>query len=148
MSSRLSRPELFMSIAHLFGQRSSCPRADVGCIATLEGRIIASGYVGAPSGQPHCLEAGCLLDSEGHCIRTIHAETNLVTWAARKGTMLEGATVWTTHSPCFRCVLILSNAGIKDLHWHYIYDEDALELMFGLGVKGNRQPIPGVAVES
>jgi dCMP deaminase len=142
---RLSRPDLFMSVAAFFGQRSSCSRAEVGCIATLEGRIVASGYVGAPHGQPHCLEVGCDMEG-GHCVRTVHAEANLIAWAARVGTSLLGTTVWCTHSPCRNCALLLANAGVKDLHWHHIYDEDALDLMFDLGIKGNRQLIPGVPI--
>lgn len=136
---------LFMGIAEMFGRRSSCPRANVGCVATLEGRIVASGYVGAPHGQPHCLEVGCEMEND-HCVRTVHAEANLVAWSARVGTSLLGTTVWCTHSPCRTCAQLLANAGVKDLHWHHIYDQDALDLMFKLGIKGNRQRIPGVAI--
>lgn len=139
---RLSRSALFMQVAHLFGQRSSCPRADVGCIATIDGRIIASGYVGAPQGQPHCDEVGCLMENE-HCMRTIHAEANLVAWASRVGTSLQGSTVWCTHSPCRKCVQLMSNAGIERFHWHHIYDYRSLDYMFELGITGTRQLIPG-----
>lgn len=111
---RLPRHSLFMMTAELFGRRSSCPRANVGCVATLEGRIIASGYVGAPHGLPHCLEVGCELEN-GHCVRTVHAEANLIAWAARIGTSLLGSTVWCTHSPCRRCAQLLSNAGVEKL---------------------------------
>lgn len=111
---RLSRSDLFMQIAHLFGRRSSCPRADVGCIAVLEGRIIASGYVGAPHGQPHCTEVGCAMKDD-HCERTVHAEANLVAWSARVGTPLLGSTVWCTHSPCLNCTKLLANAGVEKI---------------------------------
>ena len=132
-----------MSVAYLFGRRSSCPRADVGCVATLEGRIVASGYVGAPSGQPHCFEVGCQMEN-GHCVRTIHAEANLVAWAARTGTSLAGARVWCTHSPCTRCAQLLANAGIKCLYWHHGYDQFALEYLRKLGVEDKKMLIPGV----
>lgn len=132
---RLSRPTLFMEIAKLFGRRSSCPRAAVGCIAVLEGRIVASGYVGAPHGQPHCLDVGCEMEN-GHCVRTIHAESNLVAWAARTGTSLLGTTVWCTHSPCRRCAQLLANVGVKHMIWNEQYDTKGTSTLRSLGVKG------------
>jgi dCMP deaminase len=108
---RISRVRLFLSIAHLFGQRSTCPRAQVGAIAVWRGRIIASGYVGAVSGQPHCAESGCDMQ-DGHCVRTVHAEANVVAWAARAGVSLNGATLYCTHGPCLNCAKLLINAGI------------------------------------
>lgn len=134
-----------MHIAYLFGQRSSCPRANVGAIAVRDGRIVASGYVGAPSGQPHCDEVGCELEM-GHCVRTIHAEANLVAWAARVGTSLEGTHVWATHSPCRKCAQLLANAGVAWLHYHYLYDEDVLNYIYEAKLfKYNRQLIPGIS---
>lgn len=122
-----------MEIAKLFGRRSSCPRAAVGCIAVLEGRIVASGYVGAPHGQPHCTEVGCLM-RDGHCVRTIHAESNLIAWAARTGTSLLGTTVWCTHSPCVKCAQLLSNVGIKAFVFNERYDFEGSKLLYNLGV--------------
>lgn len=52
--------------------------------------------------------------------------------------------MWCTHSPCRKCAQLLANAGIKDIHWHYVYNTEALNYLFSLGVKGNRQLIPGV----
>jgi dCMP deaminase len=110
-----------MEVARLFGLRSTCPRAKVGVIATQEGRIVASGYVGSPSGSPHCLDSGCLME-DGHCVRTTHAEANLVSWAARTGTTLEGSTLWCTHSPCFACAKLLVNVGIVALNYEELYE--------------------------
>lgn len=122
---RLSRPELFMSVAALYGQRSSCSRAQVGVTATREGRIVASGYVGAPHGQPHCLDVGCELGPDGGCIRSVHAEANMIAWAARTGTPLEGTDVWCTHSPCLACAKLLINAGIQSFRYDAVYREAA-----------------------
>lgn len=130
---RLSRPALFMAIAHLFGQRSSCPRAEVGAVAVKDGRIIATGYVGAPSGQAHCNEIGCKMEA-GHCVRTIHAEANLVAWAARVGTPLVGAILYCTHSPCLKCAQLIANAGISELHYHQTYNLYAVRTLREFGV--------------
>lgn len=118
---RLSRPELFMSVADLYAGRSSCLRANVGVVAVKEGRIIAAGYVGAPSGMPHCLDVGCEIGPDGGCIRSVHAEANMVAWAARTGTALEGTEVYCTHQPCLSCAKLLLNAGISKFRYNLFY---------------------------
>lgn len=124
-----------MRIAELYGQRSSCPRAEVGVTATKEGRVIASGYVGAPHGQPHCIDAGCIIGADGGCIRSVHAEANMIAWAARTGTSLEGTTVWCTHSPCLNCAKLLINAGITRFVYLYEYrDTSGLALLHDMGI--------------
>jgi dCMP deaminase len=138
---RISRDELFIGVARLFGRRSTCPRANVGCIAVLDGRIVASGYVGAPSGQPHCDFAGCEI-SDGGCIRTVHAEANVVAFAARVGTPIKGTTVYCTHAPCRKCAQLLVNAAVKDFVFSETYrDPSGLNLLITLGV-GVRQYAP------
>jgi len=123
MSSRLSRIELFYEIARLYGRRSSCPRADVGVIAIRDGRITAAGYVGAPQGMPHCLDVGCLIEGGG-CVRSVHAEANMVAWAAREGISLKGTNVFCTHLPCLACAKLLANAGIASLHYENSYRDN------------------------
>jgi dCMP deaminase len=106
----------------------------VGCIAVLEGRIVASGYVGAPHGQPHCLDVGCEMEN-GHCVRTIHAESNLIAWAARTGTSILGTTVWCTHSPCRKCAQLLGNAGVQRVVYDEFYNKEGIEQLRAQGVE-------------
>jgi len=120
---RLSRPNLFMSVAHLYGQRSSCLRAKVGAIAVREGRIVAAGYVGAPSGERHCLDVGCDIENGG-CIRSVHAEANLIAWAARTGVPLQGTQIYCTHSPCLTCAKLLINVGISEFIYDFPYRDE------------------------
>jgi len=138
MSSRLTRTQLFYEIARLYGNRSSCPRAQVGVIAVREGRITAAGYVGAPSGLPHCLDVGCEIENGG-CIRSVHAEANMIAWAAREGIPLRGTEVYCTHLPCLACAKLLANAGIKSLHYDIDYrDPRGGQLLQQLGVNMSR----------
>lgn len=124
-----------MRVAHLYGERSSCSRAQVGVTATREGRIIASGYVGAPHGQPHCIDAGCLIDETGGCYRSVHAEANMIAWAARTGTPLLGTDVWCTHSPCLPCAKLLINAGIQSFTYTEQYrDARGITLLEAQGI--------------
>jgi dCMP deaminase len=110
---RMNRDGLFLSVAQLFGKRSTCPRAQVGAVAVRDRRIIATGYVGSPAGTPHCTELGCLIRGDG-CVRTIHAEANVVAFAARAGASLDGTSIYCTHSPCLDCAKLLANTGIKE----------------------------------
>jgi dCMP deaminase len=136
---RLSRGELFMQVARLYGRRSSCPRADVGAIAVAQGRIIATGYCGSPEGAPHCIDVGCDMVG-GHCIRSIHAEANLVAYAARTGTSLRGTYIYCTHAPCFACSQLLLQAGISWFIWEQPYRRNGLGLLERGGVKTSLYP--------
>lgn len=114
---RPSRDEVFLRTALLFAQRSTCTRGHVGAVAVQDRRIVATGYNGAPPGAPECIRPGVGCDlslgGEAGCQRAIHAEANLVAWAARHGTSLLGATVYCTHSPCGACARLLLAAGIS-----------------------------------
>jgi dCMP deaminase len=123
-----------MSIARLFGMRSTCPRAQVGVVAVTDGRIVGSGYVGAPTGLPHCTEAGCIMENGG-CVRSVHAEANLIAWAAREGISLYESTIYCTHGPCFSCAKLLANAGIENFTFSEDYrDERGVNLLRELEV--------------
>lgn len=132
--SRLSRPDLFMNIARLHGERSSCIRAKVGVTATRDDRVIASGYVGAPHGMPHCLDVGCDIE-RGHCVRSTHAEANLIAWCARVGAPLHGTTLWCTHAPCYTCAKLIANLDIIQLVYLHKYSDDrGVDLLMNLDV--------------
>lgn len=47
-----------------------------------------------------------------HCLRTIHAEQNVVIRAARSGTSVRDTTLYTTMEPCFTCAKILIGVGV------------------------------------
>lgn len=120
----------FMKIAYAVSERSTCDRAFVGCVLVLEKRILTTGFNGSPAGQPHCDEVGHLL-VEGHCVRTIHAETNAIIQAALHGISTRGSTCYVTHIPCINCTKALINAGIVRLIYNVAYriDENALEFL-------------------
>jgi dCMP deaminase len=120
----------FMKIAYAVSERSTCDRAAVGCVLVFEKRILTTGFNGSPSGQAHCEEIGHLL-VEGHCVRTIHAETNAIIQAALHGVSTRGCTCYVTHFPCLNCTKALINAGITRLIYHIAYrlDDNAVEFL-------------------
>jgi dCMP deaminase len=125
-----------MKIAYAVSERSTCDRAFVGCVLVLDKRILTTGFNGSPAGQPHCDEIGHLL-VDGHCIRTIHAETNAIIQAALHGVTTRGCTCYVTHFPCVNCTKVLINAGITRLIYDVAYrpDENAREFLRAAGIE-------------
>jgi dCMP deaminase len=118
---RISRERAYFEQALVLRQRSSCLRGKVGCVAVdpASHRVIAQGYNGSPPGQPHCFELGCDVPENHHdagCQRTIHAEANLIAWAARFGTPLKGMHLWSSHGPCHGCAKLILAAGFVAVH--------------------------------
>ncbi|MFA5129685.1 MAG: cytidine/deoxycytidylate deaminase family protein [Patescibacteria group bacterium] len=111
---RPSWDDYFMAIARIIATRATCDRARIGAVLVKNKRIISTGYNGAPPGLPECDgEEGHLME-EGHCIRTLHAEENtILQLAAIGGTSAEGATLYTTHTPCYHCAKKIIMVGIK-----------------------------------
>ena len=98
--------------------RSTCNRAHVGAVIfdPVTHEQVGVGFNGAPAGQPHCLDVGCLME-EGHCVRTIHSEANAVLNALRNRADLSGLTIVCTHQPCIRCANLLAQVGIDNVRW-------------------------------
>lgn len=126
------RPEwdtYFLKIAYAVSERSTCDRAFVGCVLVLDKRILTTGFNGSPAGQPHCEEVGHLM-VDGHCVRTIHAETNAIIQAALHGVSTKGSTCYVTHFPCINCSKVLVNAGITRLVYDVAYRIDPIAEQF------------------
>lgn len=113
--------EYFLNLAEEVGSRATCDRGRSGCVITRDKRILATGYVGAPAGLPHCDDIGhelhTILHEDGtkttHCIRTSHAEENAIVHAAKVGVSLGGGTLYCHMTPCYTCAKMIINAGIK-----------------------------------
>ena len=122
--------EYFLGIAQAVAARAKCRRRKVGAVLVLDRRIIATGYNGAASGEPDCLEGACprgLLTYDqiaglgdydrpgtpGFCI-AIHAEVNALLFSTRD---TKGATAYITDEPCPGCRKALAAAGIVRAVW-------------------------------
>ena len=130
---RPSRTDVNLEIAEVIAQRGTCSRAKVGAVIAREGRIIATGYNGAPAGLPHCNHA--LNEMEG-CKNAEHAERNAIVYAARYGLSTDGCNLYATYSPCLDCARAIINAGIISVHFRNKYrDESGLQLLTQAGVE-------------
>jgi len=118
---RPSWDEYFLQIVDMVGSRGTCDRGRSGAILVKDKRILATGYVGSPIGIAHCDEVGhemhTLTRENGvvsrHCLRTSHAELNVIANAARFGVAIDGATLYCKMVPCYTCAKVIINTGIK-----------------------------------
>lgn len=158
---RRSRDAVLMDAAWTFSTRSTCKRGEfgaVGAVIAVDGRIVSTGYNGAPSGLPHC-DHTCTCTAKGKtgrttirlvnapdqhddgcpanagCDITVHAEANAVAFAARYGTSTNNATLYTTVSPCLGCAKLIINAGLVRVVYHGEYRDTAgLDLLMRANV--------------
>ena len=135
--SRLSIDEYFLKIASVVAERSTCHRHHVGAVAVRDKHILSTGYNGAPSGLPDCLELGCLRNemnipsgTRQEICRGIHAEQNAIVQATLHGVSLEGGTIYCTHTPCIVCARMLVNARIKRFVSFGRYNDNAFVDLF------------------
>ena len=123
---RPSWDETFYQIALGMSRRATCPRLACGAvIVSHDHQMLTAGYNGAPRGERHCTEVGCLMEG-GHCVRAIHAETNAVLQAARTGVSVAGGVMYLTQRPCVRCAGLLIQSGVTELVYGTDYDSDGL----------------------
>jgi dCMP deaminase len=128
----------FMDIAFMVSTRSRCPRRHVGTVLVQGKKLLGTAYNGAPMGVQDCSEAGCMVVEEyepapdgsasaemikkQRCIRTIHAEQNLLLFTDRVDR--EGSVVYVTDQPCWTCANMLANSGIAEIVYYRPYPKD------------------------
>ncbi len=146
---RPSLDDYFMEIAKVVASRSTCLRRKVGAVIVKDKRILTTGYNGAPTGMPHCLDIGCLREKlkvpsgERHELcRGVHAEQNAIIQAAYHGVSIKDSTLYTTHQPCIMCAKMIINAGIRKVVYGRKYaDERGLEFLKEAGIEVVYHPI-------
>ncbi|MBI5221033.1 MAG: cytidine/deoxycytidylate deaminase family protein [Candidatus Liptonbacteria bacterium] len=128
--------DYFMAIAKVVAARGTCDRLYSGAILVKNNRIIATGYNGSPPGLPHCQDVGHLME-EGHCVRTVHGEHNVLLQAAiQGGTSTTGSTMYTKYLPCIHCTKYVIACGVKRIVAAKIYrNPKALDMLKEAGVE-------------
>ena len=131
-----------MSIAELVSQRATCIRRQVGAVLVRDKRIITTGYNGVPTGIRHCLDIGCLRETQNipsgerhELCRGLHAEQNAIIQAAVYGVSLEGASLYCTNQPCVICSKMLINVRVEKIIYRSGYaDELAIDMLSEAGI--------------
>lgn len=112
--------EYFIKTAEMVATRATCDRRHVGAVIVKDKIILSTGYNGAPRGLSHCDDVDHEI-SDGHCVRTVHAEANAIIQAARHGIAIEGSMIYLTTSPCYDCFKMIVNAGIRRVVYRDFY---------------------------
>lgn len=128
--------EYFMSVARVVSSRSNCVKRKVAAVATIDRRIVSTGYNGTPRGIRNCNEGGCprcnSFGREGadlsECLCS-HGEENAITQAAYHGVSLRGSTLFTTYCPCLLCTKMIINAGIAEVVYSGGYPRGDVSLL-------------------
>lgn len=99
----------FLRLAGEVAGWSKDPSTKVGAVAVRDRRVLATGYNGFPA---RMCDDGRLNDRAAKLARIVHAEQNVIAWAAREGVSLAGATLYVTPlHPCPECAKMIVQAG-------------------------------------
>lgn len=134
-NSRPSLIEYWSEIVRAVSTRSTCSRLQVGAVILRSGRVISTGYNGAPSGMQHCVHSP---GDDTPCEISVHAEANAIAFAARYGVQTQFSQMIVTHAPCLECSKLIINSGIMRLYYLTEYrSSDGLHLLekSGLAVR-------------
>ncbi|MCY9592554.1 CMP deaminase [Paenibacillus chitinolyticus] len=149
MTGRKDWDTYFMDIAYMASTRSQCSRRHVGAVLVQGKKLLGTAYNGAPMGVPDCSEEGCMLVEEyelhvadgkeemirkQRCIRTIHAEQNLLLFTDREDR--EGSSVYVTDQPCWTCSNMLANSGVREIVFHRPYPKDSEKVSALMAARG------------
>ncbi|MEE8413757.1 MAG: cytidine/deoxycytidylate deaminase family protein [Dehalococcoidales bacterium] len=144
-SIRPSWDDYFLELADAASKRATCGRGRSGCVIVRDKQVLVTGYVGSPTGLPHCDDVGHLIksitDENGetseHCLRTVHSEQNAICQAAKRGISIEGATLYTRMTPCRTCAMLLINCGIERVvcERKYHQGQESESMLADVGVK-------------
>lgn len=144
---RPSWDDYFMEVCDAIAKRATCDRGRSGCVIAREKQILATGYVGAPMGLPHCDDVGHKMKKvthdngteSMHCVRTVHAEQNAICQAAKMGVSIAGATLYCKMTPCSACAMMIINCGITKVicskRYHRGADSEAMFAQAGLAIE-------------
>lgn len=99
-----------MRFAQLLARRSTCRRAQVGCVVVTEDncRVLAVGYNGGAKGVFN----DCLSDEPGKCGH-LHSEINALIKLDHNDPAKK--KLYTTTMPCLNCAVAIVNAGIHEV---------------------------------
>ena len=118
--------QLYIDIAHRVGLQSYDDKYKVGCVIVRDNNILSMGYNGTPYG----FESNTTRCSNGHTKKeVVHSEANALMKLAKNGGGSEDATLYSTHSPCWNCALLIKQAGIKRVVFSTVYDPTSWQFL-------------------
>lgn len=146
---RPSWNQLFMMMAELMAQRSTCLKLKTGCVITKGTQIKAIGYNGTFPHHEECNEywakkynINCKIcmdiikkeHKEWSLANEIHAEANALKWIKP---INNNYILYTVYSPCDLCAKDIIAHGIKTVYYRksYKHGYNAIERLIKAGVE-------------
>lgn len=151
-----------MEIAEVTSKLSSARRLKVGSVIVRDGKILATGYNGTPTGWDNNCEdielwtgtngnpedypfegkfwiQGSEVDARYRLKTkkiTLHSEANAISKIARSTESSVGSTLFCTHAPCIECAKLIYQSGIKKVWFKNHYrDNGGLEFLEAGGIE-------------
>lgn len=125
---RLSKEQMYLKMAEIVGERSTCLRLKVGTVVTNSEmtNIVSIGYNGGYSGGPEIQCTG----EEGNC-KDLHSEVNALVKCNEQGKVM-----FITDSPCEMCSKLIVNKGIEKVFYLREYrNQTGLDILKRSGIK-------------
>lgn len=121
-----NRDLFYIKLSLEVAKASYCKRKQVGALIVKGDNVIAIGYNGTISGFHNV----CELQDGTTRHDVLHAESNAIAKCAKSSNSSDGATLYTTLSPCFECAKIIIQSGIKEVYYLEQYRNiDGLNLL-------------------
>lgn len=139
-SSRPNHHEYFLAMAYLISTRGTCSRRRVGCVMVNHRKhVLATGYNGTASSQPHCISfpcagAGASSGRDLDKCEATHAEQNALLQCKD---VYQIDTCYTMCSPCVTCTKLLMNTSCRRIVFVEEYPHpDSKRLWLGENISG------------
>ena len=129
-----SRLDAHLNSAKGYARLSKARRLKVGAVLIRDDRIISIGYNGTVAGAENACEV--TIDGELKTLPSVvHAEANVIAFAAKAGVSTDKCSMVVTHSPCHECSKIIIQSGIEIVYYETKYrDETAINFLRESGV--------------
>jgi len=132
---RVEWNEYFMILAKMVALRSTCLSRKVGAVLVKDKHILSAGYNGSIVGGEHCTDndkchrrsLGVTDKNKGDYCRSVHAEINAISQAAKFGINIRDSILYTTLAPCITCFKALVNSGVIKVYYEYLYESVNIE---------------------
>lgn len=112
MSDKMSWDDYYMALATAASLKSKDSTKVGAILVDPEGAVILTAFNGPPKGV---VDYPSRFERPQKYMYASHAENNLIAFAARRGIMTIGCTVYCTHISCASCARTLIQAGVKEL---------------------------------
>lgn len=114
----------------------TCDRLRVGAVFYNSDKILGCGFNHQPRNQftsrYSCDRDGHMVNENGGCIATVHAEMDALVNAIRQGNSVYQQKLFITHMPCYYCAKILVELGITSVTYISNYESKS---SYGSGEK-------------